>query len=685
MHDSIYFLSLIPLLPLFSAIVIRLFGRTLMSRTAVHVLACLAPILSFILTVIAFFALKGITGPHKVLSHVLYNWIELGTSAEHFVVAMGFRFDTLSAVMTLVVTGVGSLIHLYSTGYMNTEKDYHRYFAYLNLFMAMMLILVLADSLLLMFVGWEGVGFCSYLLIGFWFQDHSNADAGKKAFIVNRIGDFGFIVGVMALWWALGLEANVWSLDYDALRNNIPALEAATVFGFPVITFATLCLFVGAIGKSAQIPLYVWLPDAMAGPTPVSALIHAATMVTAGIYMIARLSFLFDLAPFTLHVVATVGALTALFAATIGLVQNDIKKVLAYSTVSQLGYMFLACGVGAYAAGIFHLMTHAFFKALLFLGAGSVIHAMHHEQDMRKMGGLRVKLPKTFWTFTIATLAIAGIPGFSGFFSKDEILWQVWSGPYGNKFLWLVGVIAAGLTAFYMFRLWFMTFFGQCRADEKTKSHIHESPWTMTVPLMILAVFSVIGGYLWFPGFAHSWLHLPQSFPHWLETSVVVHPHEAGHESMEFLLATVSVVTAMLGIGLAYHFYYKHPEKPAGFAQAFSRIHQLLLNKYWVDEFYDRTVIRFSLLLSKWFFWFDSKIVDGVVNASGHVVIIAVRICGLFDKHVVDFLVNFTGNVTMGLGSRVRRMQTGQIQTYLGALAGVIVVLSFVWLSFLTT
>jgi len=669
------YLWLIPFLPLVTAVVIRLFGKWLLPRPVVHGLACGSPIASFVLAVAAFFTLKN--SGSEGLQNSLYPWIQIGT----FEVWVRFLFDHLSAVMTLVITGVGSLIHIYSTGYMAHEKDYERYFSYLNLFMAMMLILVLADNLLVMFVGWEGVGLCSYLLIGFWFGEKTNADAGKKAFVVNRIGDFGFIVGILALWWTLGLAEGIWSFDYAALRTYAPVFESNLIFGLPVVTFATLCLFVGAMGKSAQIPLYVWLPDAMAGPTPVSALIHAATMVTAGVYMIARLSFLFDLAPLTLNVVAIVGATTALFAATIAVVQTDIKKVLAYSTVSQLGYMFLACGVGAYAAGVFHLMTHAFFKALLFLGAGSVIHAMSNEQDMRKMGGLRKKLPWTYRTFFVATLAIAGIPGLSGFFSKDEILWQAASAEgHGNMGFWVVGVMAAGLTAFYMFRLLFLTFFGESRASEEMQKKIHESPPSMVIPLVILAVLSIIGGWLWFPGF----LPLVHAFPDWLKGSVVFHEHSGTHHGREIALAAISVGVALLGVGLAYRNYIKHPNIPAQWAMNWARLHRLVLNKYWVDEIYDRVFVRGTKKLAAIFFWFDSRIVDGGVNGSGWLLRLFVFFGGLFDKIVVDGLVNMVGGISLAAGARIRRIQTGQIQTYLGALAGMLVVISVVWMSFLS-
>ncbi|MCX6830469.1 MAG: NADH-quinone oxidoreductase subunit L, partial [candidate division Zixibacteria bacterium] len=479
------YLYLIPLFPLIGFLLNGLFiGR--LHKRVISLIACGSVGLSFLLGVKFFFDLLSLPENARIIGQVLFTWISSG----EFNVNIGFLFDPLSAVMVLVVSGVGFLIHLYSIGYMHDDSGYGRYFTYLNLFVFSMLTLVLADNYLLMFVGWEGVGLCSYLLIGFWYEKKSAADAGKKAFIVNRIGDFGFLLGLFIIFWQTG------SLNFAAVFEKAPVVFMA---GGGLITAATLLLFLGAAGKSAQIPLYVWLPDAMEGPTPVSALIHAATMVTAGVYMIARSNILYTLAPVSLSVVAVVGMATALFAATIALAQNDIKRVLAYSTISQLGYMFTACGVAAFSAGIFHLMTHAFFKALLFLGAGSVIHALSGQQDMRHMGGLKRHLPATYLTFLIATLAIAGIPGLSGFFSKDEILWKAFSSDYGSPWLWAVGLFTAMLTAFYMFRLVFLTFFGEERLDHHAKAHLHESPKIMTVPLSILAVLSVIGGYIGIP------------------------------------------------------------------------------------------------------------------------------------------------------------------------------------------
>jgi NADH-quinone oxidoreductase subunit L len=494
------YIFLIPLFPLVGVLINGLLlGR--LPRPVVSFVACSTVGLSFVTSLLLFFELVGMEPAHRILQQTLFTWIPSAS----FNANVAFLLDPLSAVMILVVTGVGFLIHVYSTGYMHHDPCFGRYFTYLNLFTFSMLMLVLADNFLLMFVGWEGVGLCSYLLIGFWFEKKSAADAGKKAFIVNRIGDFGFLLGMFVIFWNIG------SLDFLTVAEKAPAIFVA---GGGLITAACLLLFVGAIGKSAQIPLYVWLPDAMEGPTPVSALIHAATMVTAGVYMVARSSALYMLAPDALLVVAIIGAGTAFFAATIGLAQNDIKRVLAYSTVSQLGYMFLACGVAAFTAGIFHLVTHAFFKALLFLGAGSVIHAMSDQQDMRRMGGLKKYLPVTFGTMLIATLAISGIPGMSGFFSKDEILWKSFSSDHGHWALWVIGVATAGLTAFYMFRLIYLTFYGKERMDDHTRGHIHESPRSMTVPLMILAVLSVVGGFV---GVPHVFFGATNYFERWLE------------------------------------------------------------------------------------------------------------------------------------------------------------------------
>ncbi|HEX2386968.1 MAG TPA: NADH-quinone oxidoreductase subunit L, partial [Candidatus Binatia bacterium] len=473
----------IPLLPLAGALLNIFFGRRWGKKFA-GILASAAVLASFLISIRVFMLVT----PTSVLRDVVYTWIE----SEPFKAQVSFQADALTAVMLLVITGIGFLIHVYSTGYMAHDEGEPRYFAYLNLFVFFMSVLVLADNLLLLFLGWEGVGLCSFLLVGFWFEDPANTAAGNKAFIVNRIGDVGFLLGMLLLFWEMN-RLGVPTLDFAGLK------EAAARIPPDTVVLITLLLFIGATGKSAQIPLYVWLPDAMQGPTPVSALIHAATMVTAGVYMTTRMNFLFTLAPWTLSLIAVVGAATALLAGTIAVAQNDIKRVLAYSTVSQLGYMFLAVGVGGFSAAVFHLFTHAFFKACLFLGAGSVIHAMGGEQDMRKMGGLRRRLPVTYWTYLIAALALAGIPPTAGFFSKDRILLEAYAGPHGSIVLWFVGWITAGLTAFYMFRQIFMVFHGTSRAEESVQSHIHESPPAMTVPLIALALGSIAAGWVALP------------------------------------------------------------------------------------------------------------------------------------------------------------------------------------------
>ncbi len=666
--------ALIPLLPLAGAVVLGVGGAAIQRRFGkgvVGAIACGTVAVSFLLSTVAFAELLAMDPERRVPGLIarLFPWIHVGTLN----VDVAFAVDPLSAVMILVVTGIGGLIHLYATGYMHDDPAFWRFFAYLNLFTFAMLTLVLGDSLLLMFVGWEGVGFCSWGLIGFWHKELANTTAGNKAFIVNRIGDFGFVLGMFLLFWSLDAHGHG-TLVFREMREHAHLLETGTFWGIGVPTLVTLLLFVGATGKSAQIPLYVWLPDAMAGPTPVSALIHAATMVTAGVYMIARTSFLFAMAPATLAVVATIGASTALVAATIALAQNDIKRVLAYSTVSQLGYMFLALGVGAYAAGIFHLMTHAFFKACLFLGSGSVIHAMGGIQDMRKMGGLRKYMPATSTTFIVATLAIAGIPPLAGFFSKDEILWQAFSSPYSSWCLWLVGLAVAGLTAFYMFRQVFMVFFGECRADHETQHHLHESPSVMTVPLWILMGGSVVAGLLWIP-------HLFLPFEHWLEPVVAQHgayAEAAAGVGSELGLMLLSVVVALSGIGFAWLMYYRSSVRPETFSEALGGApYRVVLNKYYVDELYDLLFVRLTLLLCRLAAWFDLHVIDGLVNLSAAIVRGSAWISGLFDLYVVDGLVNLVATVTQFVGRRVRNLQTGAITAYLyvvilGVLGGVL-------------
>src|SRR5664279_1357744 len=538
MNSSLH-LWLIPLLPFAGFLINGILGRD-RPKALVSTVALLAPLASFALVLNAAKATtSGLALPYVETCPI--GWINAGTLHIDF----SFALDQLSLVMLLVVTGVGFLIHIYSVGYMHDDEGYARYFSYLNLFLFFMTVLVLAGNALLMFVGWEGVGLASYLLIGFYFQKDSAANAGKKAFIVNRIGDFGFLIGMFLLL------ANFGTLTFSEITTKLgqdPGWQGG------VVTVIALCLLLGATGKSAQLPLYIWLPDAMEGPTPVSALIHAATMVTAGVYMIARTHVLFDHSAFALGVVATVGAATAIFAATIALVQNDIKRVLAYSTISQLGYMFLGCGVAAYSAAIFHLVTHAFFKALLFLAAGSVIHAIGGEQDLRKMGGLRKKLPVTFWTMTAAVLAIAGFFPFAGFFSKDAILYAAYLQGPGGMALWFVGLVTALLTAFYMFRLWYMTFMGEARSPE---IHPHESPWSMLGPLVLLALLSVGGG----------WIGI-ERFAAFLAPSTGSRSADSAIPNLEIILSIVAVAVALVGWFVAYLLYSRKPAQPARMAEA---------------------------------------------------------------------------------------------------------------------
>jgi len=646
-------------LPLLGAIINGLLGAVIqkrMGKRAISFLACAPVILAFLLSLQAFATLKGLDPEQRFLIDRLYTWISLGSLK----VDMAFLVDPLSAVMILVVTGIGGLIHIYATGYMHEDKAYWRFFAYLNLFTAAMLTLVLGDNVLLMFVGWEGVGLCSYALIGFWYQDHNNARAGNKAFIVNRVGDFGFVLGMFLLFWSLDAQGHG-TLTFREMAKWASTLQGQTLWGIGVVTLATLFLFIGATGKSAQIPLYVWLPDAMAGPTPVSALIHAATMVTAGVYMTARLNFFFSMAPETLHVIAWIGVLTALMAATIALTQYDIKKVLAYSTVSQLGYMFIGVGVGGYAAAIFHLMTHAFFKACLFLGAGSVIHAMHHEQDMRKMGGLRHHMPLTFWTFAISVLAIAGTPLTAGFFSKDEILWLAFSSPHGNKLIWLLAVVGAGMTAFYMFRQFFMVFFGECRADHHTQEHLHESPRAMTLPLVVLALGALFAGWIGLPAvFGGS------QFAHWLEPVTGGHAEEHASHALELGLMAVSIAVAASGFFIAYLMYYRETLSPERFTHlAGGFFYRLFDRKYYLDEIYQAIFVNGTLLLARIGSLFDQYIIDGIVDGSAALTRFVSWINGLFDNYVIDGIVNAVANITFWIGNKFRRVQTGNINSYL--------------------
>jgi NADH-quinone oxidoreductase subunit L len=549
--------------------------------------------------------------------------------------------------MILVVTGVGSLIHLFSIGYMSHDKGVAKYFAYLNLFLFNMLLLVLGDNLLVMFVGWEGVGLCSYLLIGFWFTDKEKAAAGMKAFITNRVGDAAFLLGMFILFLSFG------TLNFHDLNHLAPVTSELSWLS--PITLGTLFLFIGATGKSAQIPLYVWLPDAMAGPTPVSALIHAATMVTAGVYMIIRLNPLFLAAPNTMMIIAIIGALTAVMAASIGLTQWDIKKVLAYSTVSQLGYMFLACGVGAFGAALFHLMTHAFFKALMFLGSGSVIHAMHEEQDIRKMGGLKKYLPITHFTFLLGWLAIIGMPPFAGFFSKDEILWQAFHSPRGHVLLWAMGVLGAVMTAFYMTRLMALTFWGKSRVPKDI--HPHESPALMTIPLIVLAILSVIGGWIGIPHVISEILPgQPANFlEQWLEPVIHTVSNTAQAEpSQEWTLMGVSVGLALIAALVAYNFYVKSPEKPKKVAQALGKFYELVYKKYLVDEVYFAWIINPLVSLSKTIWYY-------------------------VDVNFIDRTTYVVSDLVEGGGSFVRTLQNGNIPQYAMYIGiGVVATLTFV-------
>ncbi len=637
MAETLYLIILFPLL---GFLINGLAGRWLSERLS-GLIASLAVLGSFLVSAQLLLAFLALPAEARLFTQTLFSWIPVGDLN----IQVGYRFDPLSAVMTLVVSGVGLLIHIYSIGYMRGDQGVRRYFSFLNLFTFMMLNLVLADNLVLMFLGWEGVGLCSYLLIGFWFEDEAKARAGLKAFIVNRIGDAGFIVAMILLYHQFG------TLSISEIAGAAPGAQVGRSF----FTAVTLLMFLGAVGKSAQIPLYVWLPDAMAGPTPVSALIHAATMVTAGVYLIARNSVLFSLAPITMSVVATIGMLTAFFAATIAITQNDIKKVLAYSTISQLGYMFTALGVGAFSAGIFHLMTHAFFKGLLFLGAGSIIHGLKGEQDLGKMGGLKEHLPTTHWTMLVGVLAIAGIPGLSGFFSKDEILWAAFSRHEGFSWLWLAGIVTAGITAFYMFRLFFRTFYG--KAAWQGAHHPHESPSVMTIPLVLLAFLSMLGGYVGLP----EALGGINQFHHFLEPVLAVYPEvgvAARHPSqgLELLLMGVSTVVVLGGVYYAYRVYVQQPTLADDLAQRLGFLYRLSFNKYFVDEAYNLLVVRpFQALAEGLWKWFDIRVVNGAVNGSGHAV---TRISGV-----------------------IRRVQSGLIQHYASIiLLGVIFILIYLYI-----
>lgn len=643
--------TLILLFPLIGFVIVAFFGKRIKNEKVVGAIASAAILASFITAVTVFMGLVGLPADGRSVVVTVYSWISTGL----FNVDIAYQFDQLSILFALIITGVGFLIHVYSIGYMHGDKGFPRFFAYMNLFVFMMLNLVLASNFLVTFLGWEGVGLASYLLIGFWYdkkfegtQITWTGDAAMKAFVVNRIGDFGVLLAMFMLFNTFG------TLDYAAINAQAP-----TVFsqGGTAVTVITLLLFLGCAGKSAQIPLGVWLPDAMAGPTPVSALIHAATMVTSGIFLIARTNVLFAMSPTTMAVVAGVGITTALIAGTVGLAQNDIKKVLAYSTVSQLGFMFTALGVGAFTAGVFHVMTHAFFKALLFLGSGSVIHGMHGEQNIMKMGGLKKYMPTTYRTFFIGTLAISGIPFLSGFFSKDEILWFAFLN--GSLFLWALGAIAAFTTAFYMWRVTTLTFDGTERFDHH-HVHPHESPATMTVPLIILAVLAVFGGFLGVPHVIGHVLHVPHLLENWLDpifaTGMSMLPvHGGDHSSIELMLMTASTVLAIFGILFARRIYANGLDVASRIASRFKGVHALLANKYYVDEAYQLFITGPILAVSRDALW---KIVDVVV---------------------IDGAVNSSARMIGATSSLIRKIQTGVAPNYaLIMMAGIVVLLAMV-------
>jgi NADH-quinone oxidoreductase subunit L len=674
-------LLLIPVLPFVGFLVNAGLGRRI-GKGAAGSVACGAMLASFVASVASVWQLVALPPASREIVQPVFDWFTSGDVS----VAFTLRLDPLSALMILVVTGIGSLIHIYSTAYMHEEVDaeYARYFSYLNLFAAFMLVLVLGANFLVMFVGWEGVGLCSYLLIGFWYVKKSASDAGKKAFIVNRIGDFGFILGVLLIIVRFG------TVDFQEIARAVSPLGPETTFG--TLSLITLLLFVGATGKSAQIPLYVWLPDAMEGPTPVSALIHAATMVTAGVYMIGRNAVLFGHAPQTLTIVAIIGVATALMAGTIGLVQNDIKRVLAYSTVSQLGYMFLAMGVGAYTAGVFHLLTHAFFKALLFLGSGAVIHALGGEQDLRRMGGLKKELPITYWTFLVGAVAIAGVPGLAGFFSKDDILFRTYAG--GHTVLWVVGLLTSLLTAIYMFRLVFLAFHGErahptphdaavphsapghAAPDDSLSHgvpahgaghHLHDAPPAMAVALIVLALGSVFAGYIGLPhalgGSNRLEQFLEPSFragePEIVALRNVPAPSPEADatdasESLELGLMGVSSVAALGGIAIAMFLFLKNRRAADEIARRFDGLHRLLINKYYVDELYDAAVVRPIRIISEEGLW---KVVD---------------------VRVIDGSVNGAAGVVAGSSQLLRRVQTGSVRVYAASVfLGVVAILGY--------
>jgi len=741
------YLWLIPSFPLVGAFINATMGVRLQRRFGkglVHSIGIGAMVASFAVACVAFVTLFGLDAEDRFLQDTLWKAFSAGKIS----VDLGFALDPLSMMMTLIITFIGTLIHVFSIGYMADEPSYWRFFAYLNLFIFSMLLLVMGDNFVLMFFGWEGVGLCSYLLIAFWYTDSQKAAAGMKAFIVNRFGDFGFLMGLFLLFWALGgawqkapdgkttyVETDVHAAAYVAaargeghgvahvevgptlnfreLRDQIviadtgvaEKLKSQKLFGFGILAMIGILLFVGAMGKSAQLPLHVWLPDAMAGPTPVSALIHAATMVTAGVYMVARLNFIFALSPTAMGWVAFIGALTALFAASIGFFQYDIKKVLAYSTVSQLGFMFIGVGVGAYWAGAYHLLTHAFFKATLFLGSGSVILGCHHEQDMRKMGGLGKLMPVTKWTYLVACFAIAGFPWASGFYSKDEILWKAFTQegmafpflgltPHLGQLIYLMGIVAATGTSFYMFRSYYMTFTGVYRGghghgdghdhgDEHGHGHghvPHESPRSITFVLVALATGAVLAAVI---GIPYAWTGHAPLLEQWLEPALpaMVKFAEASH-STEFLFQFIGVSAGVIGWFFARMLYKDNRSQvPAQLLERWKRAWTIVYNKYYVDELYQATVIRGAVSLARVLSWFDKYLVDGLVNLAGAVTRAFANIDGVIDRYLVDGAVNLVAGSALSAGSILRRVQTGRIQTYLyGALVGAIaiVLLNFI-------
>ena len=631
----------IPFLPLGAFLINILLGKDLKEKA--HWVSILAVAGSWVFAVLTLFDVMS----GKTLNQDLYSWIVSG----NFKVSVGFLIDELTAVMLIVVTTCSTLIHIYSVGYMHGDKGYYRFFAYLSLFTFCMLMLVMANNFLQLYFGWEGVGLCSYFLIGYYFDKKSASDAGKKAFIVNRFGDFGFGLGVIIIFLTFG------TIDYAPVFGQAANFATQTInfLGFEVhlMTLVALLLFCGSVGKSAQLPLHVWLPDAMEGPTPVSALIHAATMVTAGVFLVARCSPIFSMSETALIVVALVGAITSLFAATIGLVQNDIKRIIAYSTVSQLGYMFLACGVGAYSAGIFHLYTHAFFKALLFLCAGSVMHAMAGELDLQKMGGLKKYMPVTYITMLLASLSISGVPGFAGFFSKDEILWLAYSGPSPvGKFVWFIGTLVAFLTAFYSFRLIFLTFHGKFRGTHEQEHHLHESPKTMTIPLMLLCIGAVAAGWVGIPHILGGGAHFTEFMK-----PVLGHPEGHGTHAEEIIVMGISIAAGFLGIMLAVWFYLLRPDIPPKLAKQFSSIYRVLWNKYYVDEFYSFLIVRPAI-------WTAKNVLMAITDAK-----------------IIEAIVNGVPNTIGAFSQALRKIQTGVVQHYATIMAmGVLLIVALMLL-----